>query len=100
MLGEHRVLALLPSATDGERTVAFLAEVGIPCVACADIAAVSESLSGGAGALLLTEESLLRDTFGHLREALAAQPPWSAVPLIVLARETTDARVDSALADV
>ena len=100
MLAEHRVLALLPSATDRERTVAFLAEVGIPCVACADIAAVSDSLSGGAGALLLTEEALLRDTFGQLRDALAAQPPWSAVPLIVLARETTDARVDSALADV
>jgi len=99
-LAEHRVLALLPNPADGERTVAFLAEVGIACMACSDIAAVSQALSEGAGVILLTEESLLRDTAGHLRETLARQPAWSAVPLIVLARETTDARVDGALVDV
>ena len=97
---EHRVLALLPSAIDGERTVAFLAEAGIRCTLCSDIAGLSQSLSEGAGVLLLTEESLLRDTSHHLREALALQPAWSTVPLIVLARETTDVRVDSVLADV
>ncbi len=97
---EYRVLALLPNAADGERTVAFLAEVGVAGTVCADVAALSQALSQGAGAVLLTEELLLRDTFGHLREVLAAQPAWSAVPLIVLARETTEARVDSALVDV
>src|SRR5438045_6967367 len=100
MLAEYRVLALLPNPTDGERTVAFLAEVGIACLACSDIAALRPALSEGAGVLLLTEESLLRDAAGHLRETLAAQPAWSAVPLIVVARETTDVCVDGALVDV
>ena len=85
-LVEQRVLALLPNASDGERTVAFLAEVGIPCTACSDITRLSQSLSEGAGVLLLTEQFLLRDDFGQLREVLGAQPAWSAVPLIVLAR--------------
>jgi two-component system, sensor histidine kinase len=97
---ENRVLALLPNAADAGRTVAFLGEVGIPCTACSDMAGLTRALSDGAGALLVTEELLLHDTVGLLRDALGAQPPWSAVPLIVLARETSDARVDSALVDV
>ena len=56
MLAEHRVLALLPNPTDGERTVAFLAEVGIACRTCSDIAALSQALSEGAGALLISRE--------------------------------------------
>ncbi len=97
---EDRVLALLPNAGDAGRTVAFLGEVGIPCTACADMPDLIRALSQGAGAVLVTEEFLLRDTAGDLRQALGAQPAWSAVPLIVLARETTDSRVDTALVDV
>jgi len=97
---EHRVLVLLPNATDAARTVAFLGEVGIACTACADMADLAGAISDGVGAVLMTEESLLRDTVGQLREALGAQPAWSAVPLIVLARETTDQRVDTALVDL
>lgn len=97
---ENRVVALLPNPTDAGRTVDFLREVGIACTACADMPGLAHALSQGAGAVLLTEESVLRDTAGHLRQALGAQPPWSAVPLIVLARETTDPRVDTALVDV
>src|SRR5438045_1645020 len=97
---ELRVLALLPNAADAGRTVGFLGEVGIACKACAEMAELTGELSRGTGAVLVTEESLLRDASGTLRKALGAQPTWSAVPLIVLARETTDSRVDTALVDV
>src|SRR6185312_7080986 len=97
---ENRVLVLLPNATDARRTAAFLGEVGIACTACADMFALSREIPQGAGAILVTEEFLLRDAAGHLRRALGAQPAWSAVPLIVLARETTDQRVDTALIDL
>ncbi len=94
------MLALLPNATDAARTVALLGEIGIPCSACSDLHELTGALAEGAGAVLMTEEFVLRDTAGSLRQALGTQPAWSAVPLIVLARETTDARVDTALVDV
>jgi signal transduction histidine kinase/ActR/RegA family two-component response regulator len=97
---EQRVLALLPNPTDGERTGRFLAAVGIPCTPCKEMSELCRLLREGAGAILLAEESLLRDTSGHLREALSQQPTWSAVPLIVLVRETTDARLDKILSGV
>ncbi len=97
---DNRVLVLLPNAADAGRTATFLGEVGIPCTACSDMPDLARAIAQGAGAVLLTEESVLRDTAGCLRQALGAQPAWSAVPLIVLARETTDARVDTALLDL
>src|SRR5579884_4238509 len=97
---EHRVLALLPNRTDAEHTIAFLAEVGVACTACASMTELVRAISHGVGAVLVTEEALLRDSGGTLRQALGAQPEWSAVALIVLARETTDARVGTALVDV
>jgi PAS domain S-box-containing protein len=94
---EQRVLALMPNANDGERTATFLAAVGIPCTPCKDMPELRRALRCGAGAILIAEESLLRDTSGQLREALSEQPVWSSVPLIVMARETTGSRLDGVL---
>jgi PAS domain S-box-containing protein len=58
------------------------------------------AVGSGAGAILIAEESLLRDTSGELREALRNQPVWSAVPVIVMARETTGSRLDQVLSGV
>src|SRR5690606_15060535 len=41
----------------------------------------------GAGAVLLTDEAISADAHGQLAEALREQPAWSAIPVIVLARE-------------
>ena len=41
----------------------------------------------GAGAVLLTEEAITADKAGCLAAALNEQPPWSDLPLVVLARE-------------
>jgi PAS domain S-box-containing protein len=94
---EQRVLALMPNAGDGERTATFLAAVGVPCTPCKDVPALCRAFRSGAGAILIAEESLLGDTSGQLRDALSQQPVWSAVPLVVMARETTGSRLDRLL---
>jgi len=52
-----------------------------------------EELRLGAGALLVVEEMLLRDRTRCLEEVLAAQPAWSMLPVIVLGRGDSDARL-------
>ena len=90
---EQRLLAVMSSAKDAERTVALLAKEGIPCAACGDLSRACEELQIGAGALLVVEEMLLRDRTRCLQETLAAQPTWSMLPVIVLGRGDSDARI-------
>jgi signal transduction histidine kinase/DNA-binding response OmpR family regulator len=84
---DERVLVLMPTARDAERTKVLLAEQGMASRVCADMAEVCRALSEGAGAVLLTDEALASDTQGRLSETLRAQPAWSAVPILVLARD-------------
>jgi len=97
---EERVLALLPNIADGDRTAAFLAAEGIRCTPCRSMAGLCQMVRAGAGAVLLAEEAIVRDPLGLLRETLAEQPAWSAVPLIVLAREAADPRFEKLLSGV
>ena len=86
-LAEERVLVLMPTTRDGQRTGEVLAAAGLDCVLCTDIARRLLRDRSGAGAALLTEEAIEGDRGGRLREALKSQPPWSDFPLVVLARE-------------
>jgi len=58
----------------------FLTEV------CASVAECCQKIPRGTGALLLTEEAFEEDKVAPLLEILAAQPPWSDLPMIVLNR--------------
>jgi PAS domain S-box-containing protein len=86
-LSDERVLVLMPTARDGERTVRVLAGAGLGGVLCRDIAHLCREIGRGAGAALLTEEAVEGDRSNGLQEVLKAQPPWSDLPLVVLARE-------------
>ncbi len=80
----------MPSAKDGRRLVTALATTGVQSVALPSLSEVCQEFQlGGAGALLLTEEGLSRDHTGCLGRILHEQPRWSAVPIIVLARESS-----------
>ena len=83
----ERVLMLMPTALDSERTAFLLREENVPSACCKDIAELCRELRAGAGAVLVTDESIAMDGAGQLAEALCEQPPWSAVPLLVIARE-------------
>jgi PAS domain S-box-containing protein len=88
---DERILVLMPTEKDAGRTVAALAPAGLAGVVCKDLGDLCRELADGAGALLLTEEAILRDKVGSLAATLRGQPAWSAVPLIVLAHEGGDA---------
>jgi signal transduction histidine kinase/ActR/RegA family two-component response regulator len=85
---EARVLVLMPTARDALRTVEILAEASVRGYPCGDLAQLCRELRVGASAVLLTDDALLGDTCGQLAEAARDQPSWSAVPFVVLARES------------
>lgn len=81
---DRRVLLLAPTARDAATSRGFLEAAGVPCGICASIEQVSLEAELGAGAAVVTAEALLGDRTGRLAGWLAAQPPWSDFPLIVL----------------
>lgn len=89
---DERVLVLMPSTQDAERTRALLAEAGMACTACADVEAVCRELDAGAGVVLLTDEAVTGVGMDRLASVLNSQPAWSDVPLVVLTREGAEGR--------
>lgn len=86
----HRVLIVAPIGRDAELMCTHLEAAGLACEAFDSVGEACATLEKGAGALLLTEEALLPDVTPRLAETLDAQPPWSDVPIIILAGEPFD----------
>ena len=83
---QRRVLALAPTGKDARATREVLASAGIAATICADMADLCGQLDSGAGAVLLTDESLkLEGSLAALAAALQRQPKWSDLPLVLLA---------------
>jgi PAS domain S-box-containing protein len=89
---DERVLVLMPTAKDGERTRDALARAGLACTVCQDLAGLCREIAAGAGVALLTEEAVADDRSGCLAETLRGQPAWSDFPLVVLARQGVEGR--------
>ncbi len=81
---EGRILILAPTTKDATACLALLSSSRIPAWVCGDLAEVCREIERGAGAAIVTQEAVLTDKAGCLAEVLAAQPPWSDFPLIVL----------------
>jgi signal transduction histidine kinase len=81
---EQRVLVLPPSTLDGILTQHLFDEAGIACTLCSDLADLCEQLRAGAGAVILTEETLAPRETSALAEALGDQPRWSDLPVLLL----------------
>src|ERR1043165_58837 len=83
---ESRVLIFAPIGRDAELTRDILKRGSIGCEVCHSITHLTETLAAaGAGALLLTEESLDAPDFSELVNSLEEQPPWSDVPVLLFA---------------
>ena len=82
---EERVLLLAPTARDASTTQSVLGHVGVHSAACATIPALCAELARGAGAIILTEHASTAPDVGMLVEHLRRQPPWSDLPVLVLA---------------
>ncbi|WP_291112396.1 hybrid sensor histidine kinase/response regulator [Hydrogenophaga sp.] len=83
---ELRVLLRMVTAKDGAMVTRVLARVGIEAESCADAAELAREMAVGAAAVLIAEEILADQGFGRVMLALRAQPAWSDVPVIVVAR--------------
>ena len=83
---ERRVLLVAPTRRDAEVTSSLLARAGLPCLTCLDFRALRRETAAGAGAILATVESLAEGGATELHAALADQPSWSALPVILLVK--------------
>jgi signal transduction histidine kinase/DNA-binding NarL/FixJ family response regulator len=79
------VAVYAPVGRDGALTCALLGREGIACREYASLAAVCSDDLESFGALLLTEEALDHAHIEMLIEALAAQPGWSDIAVLLFA---------------
>ena len=87
---ERRVLILAPTGKDAPLTRDILGRAGIDAHICSDIADLRTTMEAGAAAILLAEEALWGRGGEQIISALASQPAWSDLPVLVLARHGAD----------
>ncbi|HWH42233.1 MAG TPA: ATP-binding protein [Usitatibacter sp.] len=88
---ERRLLILAPTGRDAPLTQSVLAEAGLRAVVCDSLNGLFQEMAQGAGALIISEEALLEETaLYYLGERLSRQPPWSDLPVLLLAHHGAD----------
>ncbi len=88
--GEVRgaILVLAPVDGDAEAVRHVLRRGGFGVRVCTDVAEFTGSLVRDAGAIVIAEEALAAaGSAGIFGEALAGQPDWSDLPVVLLARQ-------------
>ena len=85
-----RVLVLAPGSKDAAVAVSVFNTAGLHCECCSDLADLCERLNQGAGAIVVPEEAIVPDRHDSLAEWLRNQPPWSDLPILVLAQSGAD----------
>ena len=80
----ERVLLFAPLGRDATVITDILMGAGIQAEAADGPDALFDALQEGAGALLLTEETLTREMLRRLDDYLQAQPRWSDLPVVIL----------------
>jgi signal transduction histidine kinase len=88
-----RVLVLAPGGKDASLTCTVLDNAGIACETVPDVPALVRELHEGAGALLVTEESIGGAYGNMLAIEMVRQPPWSDLPILVMTHQGADSPV-------
>lgn len=89
---ETRILLRAATSKDALIASAVLERAELIPFVCANVHAMVDELGRGAGLVMVAEELLTGADAPELKRALAAQPPWSDVPIVVLARQGADSR--------
>ncbi|WP_260396810.1 hybrid sensor histidine kinase/response regulator [Variovorax sp. KBW07] len=87
-----RVLLRTATTKDAVMSTAVLARSGIETQVCASLHELVHEMRQGAGALLVSEEMLSGSGAAELADAVSVQPPWSDLPVLILARQGADSR--------
>ena len=80
-----RVLVYAPIGRDSVLTSDLLTRSSIPCHACHSLREVCDEMRAGAGAILLTEETLSDPRIDDLAAALGEQAAWSDISILLFA---------------
>lgn len=89
-----QILVLAPTGRDAELACEILAQHDVECLHCRSIEQLVEGIESGAGAALITEETLDSQAIETLGEVLDRQPKWSEFPIMIFTSQTDfDARV-------
>jgi signal transduction histidine kinase/CheY-like chemotaxis protein len=89
-LHEQRVLLRTVTSKDAALTRTVLERAGMPAHACPSVSELASEIGRGAGTLLIAEEVLGDSAFRDVLLALQKQPPWSDLPVLILARTGAD----------
>jgi signal transduction histidine kinase/CheY-like chemotaxis protein len=81
--GSERLLVLAPTGRDALLATDVLRRAGLTAEPCASVADLCAEIERGAGAVLLTEEVLTAPGLRTLAGVIAAQEPWSDLPVVV-----------------
>ena len=92
-LPERRVLLRATTTKDAMLAVEVLGRSGMDAIACGSLDELVREMGRGAAAVLIAEEVLVETGFAAVLAALGAQPPWSDLPVLVLARTGADSNV-------
>jgi PAS domain S-box-containing protein len=79
------VLVLAPQGRDAALAAKTLEQAGIRAETCKDLSEMAQCLDESTNALLIAEEALIPSEVLLLLDTLGRQPPWSDVPVIILA---------------
>lgn len=82
----ERALILAPAGRDAVIAARILAEAGVAIAVAPDLSALCEAMGEGAAMAMIVEEALLGADLSGVARLLAAQPPWSDFPFIILSR--------------
>ena len=80
----RRILVLAPVGKDSQLLCAMLDHVGIPSHCCKHIRTLCALIEEGADAVLISDEALTGADVSLLVASIAAQRPWSDLPVMIL----------------
>jgi signal transduction histidine kinase len=80
----ERALILAPHGRDAAVAAGILSQGGIGVKVCEDLRCLCDDLKDGAAVAVIVEEALLGGDVTPLVEWIAAQPPWSDLPFVLL----------------
>lgn len=80
----ERILVLAPTGRDAELLAGVIAQADLSATVYRDIDALCSAFPSGAAVAVVAEEALSGAASDRLAEALAEQPSWSDLPIVVL----------------
>src|SRR5689334_10713563 len=87
---ERRILVLAPTKRDAALTCAMLKRKGIDCESFDDVDALVGEMQRGVGAILIAEEIVKAGRSEQIEDAIAHQPPWSDLPVLLITGQGAD----------